>query len=252
VVGDFKVKIDKYVTDYIITTEYIEYTDQGIGVYRIPITVDALYDSFCITIETVYAAEIPGVESGITLPPLADAENVSGSGTQWVLGASPEVTLSATSPLQNAKSKFLEQLYSFVQDNTYVLRFGYSYNNDPQALFETLTFYLLDASNNILYSESVTPSGVGSGTFEITFVAPASATKYRFQYSFINGTGSNSAYIALTDDTSTTETPTIPAIVGAQITEEICIDIIESCEAAGGFIPTDIRLLEDGSYRLLE
>jgi hypothetical protein len=35
-------------------------------------------------------------------------------------------------------------------------------------------------------------------------------------------------------------------------TEEICIDILESCDAATGFIPTDIRLLEDGTYRILE
>lgn len=35
-------------------------------------------------------------------------------------------------------------------------------------------------------------------------------------------------------------------------TEEIRIDILESCEAQSGFSPADIRLLEDGSYRLLE
>jgi hypothetical protein len=36
------------------------------------------------------------------------------------------------------------------------------------------------------------------------------------------------------------------------MTEEICIDILDVCEIEGGFTPEDVRLLEDGDYRLLE
>jgi hypothetical protein len=36
------------------------------------------------------------------------------------------------------------------------------------------------------------------------------------------------------------------------ITEEICIDILEACEAQQGFTDEDRRLLEDGEFRLLE
>ena len=43
-----------------------------------------------------------------------------------------------------------------------------------------------------------------------------------------------------------------PATAGVQITEEICIDILDTCEAAEGFTEEDRRLLEDGDYRLLE
>jgi hypothetical protein len=39
----------------------------------------------------------------------------------------------------------------------------------------------------------------------------------------------------------------------ATLTEEICIDILETCEIENGFVPPDNRrLLEDGDYRLLE
>jgi hypothetical protein len=36
------------------------------------------------------------------------------------------------------------------------------------------------------------------------------------------------------------------------MTEEICIDILDVCDIEGGFTPEDVRLLEDGDYRLLE
>ena len=36
------------------------------------------------------------------------------------------------------------------------------------------------------------------------------------------------------------------------ITVEICIDILDDCDAASVVIPSNVRLLEDGYYRLLE
>jgi hypothetical protein len=41
-------------------------------------------------------------------------------------------------------------------------------------------------------------------------------------------------------------------VEGVTVTEEICIDILETCEAQQGFSEEDRRLLEDGDFRLLE
>jgi hypothetical protein len=49
--------------------------------------------------------------------------------------------------------------------------------------------------------------------------------------------------------------PAVPPGLGQDafvITEEICIDILDTCEAAEGFTEEDRRLLEDGDFRLLE
>jgi hypothetical protein len=53
----------------------------------------------------------------------------------------------------------------------------------------------------------------------------------------------------LSEGDPTTEIITID---GETITEEVCIDILDTCEAAEGFTEEDRRLLEDGDYRLLE
>jgi hypothetical protein len=42
------------------------------------------------------------------------------------------------------------------------------------------------------------------------------------------------------------------SIPAQTITEELCIDMIETCEALDGFVSDYVRLLEDGDYRLLE
>jgi len=46
--------------------------------------------------------------------------------------------------------------------------------------------------------------------------------------------------------------PPDDSIAAQNITEEICIDLLETCEAQDGFTAEDARLLEDGDFRLLE
>jgi hypothetical protein len=46
--------------------------------------------------------------------------------------------------------------------------------------------------------------------------------------------------------------PPDDSIAAQNLTEEICIDILDTCEAAEGFTEEDRRSLEDGDYRLLE
>jgi len=49
----------------------------------------------------------------------------------------------------------------------------------------------------------------------------------------------------------TETTPATPEVDAAYLTEEICINIIDACDTQSA-VPEDIRLLEDGDYRLLE
>lgn len=251
IVGAFALTINKYVSDYLTTVETIDFTDQGIGVYRIPITPDSAYDSFCVYVSSIATPGVPGETTNISLPAFSLATNLAGPDTDWTTGASPTVSITATSLFEEVQSDILVQTFAFTEGNTYTILVEVGHVNDTAC---DLILVVLDSGNNILESDTtILPSGTDTATRSFSFVAPAAAVKYGFYYHFVNGLGSNTNVVTLSDDgPSTQTTPDIPAVLGAQITEEICIDILESCEAQGGFIPTDIRLLEDGSYRLLE
>ena len=67
--------------------EDIAYEDYGIGVYRIPITPDADYDSFCVHVE------VDPTEETVEIPPellnlaLMTNEPASGDLPNWTLGS---------------------------------------------------------------------------------------------------------------------------------------------------------------------
>jgi len=250
--GAFKVTIDKYVSDYLTATEDVLYADNGIGVYRIPIEVSSVYDSYCIYVTTIESAEVPGVESAITLPSLSTGINV-GTGTSWTLGANPSVSLTATGVLEAVQSKKWVQDYPFVVGNTYEFTPDVDYNNDSSCF---LRFQILDASNNVLVQNTATlTAGTGTENDPITFVAPFGAVKYAYFFEFVNGFGSNTNDVDIDSITATETTPVTPAVEALLITEEICIDILAACAAIeSGETPDDdfFRLLETGFFRLLE
>lgn len=231
--GDFILQIDKYVSDYLTTTETVEYQDQGIGVYRLPITVDAQYDSFCIKVIPNPASDI------VDFPAFNEWLNGSGLGVDWTLGSIPAVTL------DNESTEYLYvDFYGFVPGYSYTIEIGFTKTyNSGSSNPRSLTIYALDSSNTIIDSDITTtpPSPGGSGTASFTFTATEETTRIGVRV----GDGSN-IDIELT---SLEVSVTAPAV---ELTEEICVDIVESCDAASGFTPTDIRLLEDGSYRILE
>jgi hypothetical protein len=90
-----------------------------------------------------------------------------------------------------------------------------------------------------------TDTFISDGTHDavLSFTATAASTKVGVRL------GVNLQSSATVVINSITATVTLTDIT---FTEEICIDMLESCDAATGFTPTDIRLLEDGSYRILE
>lgn len=241
-VGTFTVYIDKYISNYLTTTETVAYADQGIGVYRIPITADASYDSFCVRI----VRDATGVPF---IPAVMDAidtwANEDTGGPSWVLdGAIPEADTHGLG--LNITSDEWKTAYAFEAGQEY--SFGYTF----QSLSVNKTFYIdiIDAGGNALTSKSVTFSGTTSGTY--TFVAPAGAVGISIWFYQSPSCGSGSDACIGSIQAFTNETVAIPALTAVDLTEEICIDMLESCDAVSGFTPTDIRLLEDGSYRILE
>lgn len=230
-VGDFVLRIDKYVADYLTATEDVSYTDQGIGVYRLPITVDAAYDQFCVTVlSNIDDQTLPALSTWATRSTTAGL-------IDWTTGATPTVSLSGGISSQES-SEVLHADYAFVPGNSYTVVVSYTVS---AGTLGNLNLYIMDAAFAIQFVED-TLGSQSAGTYQlsITFTATADCTKIG-----IDGTvnAQVNATIEITAAESTEQ---------VSVTEEICIDIIESCDAVSGFTPTDIRLLEDGSYRILE
>jgi hypothetical protein len=219
----------------------------GVGVIRVPFDFLAAGE-YCIQAITSGTAEIPGVTSSITLPALALGAN-QGIGTSWTTGANPSVSLTATAPLEAEQSKQWVQSYAFIYGYTYEFTPDIDYVNDSLCF---IRFQILDASDNILIEESESLSaGAGSETTPISFVAPFGAVKYAYFFEFINGIGTNTNTVDIDSITATQTTPTIPAVDAQDITEVICVTVLEECDDT--IIADDnIRLLEDGDFRILE
>lgn len=233
IIGAFNLVIDKYVSDYLTVTETIAYADHGVGVYRIPITPDSAYDSFCVRVTT---------EAEGTILNNSDFANNPGAGPDWSTGVSPSVTVVGTS------SDLLWISYPFVVGNAYSVTINY--NNSTITIGHQISVRISDNSFVTQFSNGVEVLS-GSGNFAtdpIVFVATASTTRIAIRI-VTGGFGGTTVTLL---QAGLTEAATIGDLTQSPITQEICIDILESCEVQGGFTPTDIRLLEDGSYRLLE
>lgn len=243
VVGNFTVYIDKYIADYLSATETVAYIDQGIGVYRIPIEANAGYDSFCVRIVR------DEITSGFT-PEVMDAidtwTNLDTGDVDWILAGSipgadtDSLGLGVTSDKWHTDYGFeAGQLYSF------------AYEFDAGIGSKTFHIDIVDVGGVTLDDQTHAGSGVLTGSF--TFYAPTGAAGINIWFHQSASCGSPSGGCIGSIESFTNETDSTPGGSPAvTITEEICIDILESCDAASGFTPTDIRLLEDGSYRILE
>lgn len=235
--GAFQLSINKYITSDYYLTETTDYEDQGIGVYRIPLTIDANYESFCVT--------ILAAPEGIPLDN-SDFANLAGAGPDWTPGAFPTVTIPGT-VFPGITSDILWVDYPFSAGVTYTITVNYTkVVNVPASNPRVIRIVLMDVAFTVLQTESgSTPTSgelvidPGPREFSGIFVADAAATKIGIQ--FVEG--SNVTYTINSVSVS---------LELLSITEEICIDILETCESIDQFTQESIRLLEDGGYRLLE
>jgi hypothetical protein len=239
VVGAFSVVINKYVSDYLTATETVDYADNGIGVYRIPIEVDSVYDSFCVYV-------IRDADTGFTpaeMDPIDTWTNVDTGGETWVLnGSVPEIDFDGLG--LGVFSDDWRTAYAFEEGRTY--SFDYSFKGANTA--GIFWIEIIDSAFSVLLSLSI-PTNPEAQSGNYSFVAPAGATGINIWYDNPASCGGECLTRIISFTNETEGDPVSPAYT---ITDEICMDIIESCEAQGGVVPTDIRLLEDGSYRLLE
>jgi len=247
--GDLVVMITKYISDYGILEE-VQYTDQGIGVYRIPITLNASYDSFCIQVRTLDTPGTPG--SGGVETPVGDFPSISaftnlGTGDSWITGATPSVNVvSGTSKLLRSPS------YAFTIGTEYKITVNYTkVYNSGSGITHEIALRAEDSSLGIYFSElQDTTSGSHVDVLVLQFVA-SNALMNRISIEVDDDSNIDVTIDSFVITTVSAIIPGIPATAGALVTEEICIDILEACEVQNGFIP-DARLLEDGDYRLLE
>lgn len=176
----------------------------------------------------------------ITLPALSTwlTTSISASWVNWTLGASPSVNLPGTGPFSSVSSEYLYSDYDFEDGKPYTITFNYtrtlnSGSSNPRAT----TIYILDASNNILHSESFSaPSGSGTTAHTTSFVATEAMTRIGFRHS----SGSNVDITA--NSVSGTRTDTIttypdPVNYSLNIIDEDSVEI-ES-------IPFTAQLLAD-------
>lgn len=235
--GSFSVAIKKYVSDYFIT-ETIDFADQGVGVYRIPLTIDSNYDSFCIQ------ATIAGGDVEVTLDNNDFENSAFGSGTNWTLGANPTVFSTGGS------ARTLVLTFAFVAGVTYTITATLSI--DSVFVGSPSSFIAVGAVNNIgvsqfINSDIVPTLGVSTQAVQVIFTATASCVAVSVDAGVTNVGNPDEADFTLLEVTISSD----QLVSSIDLTEEICIDILESCEVQNGFTP-DVRLLEDGDFRLLE
>ena len=241
--GDFQIIIKKYLSSDYYITETIDYTDQGIGVYRIPITPDANYRSFCIKAYTPGVAASDGPPA-TTLDALADWINVTFG---WSLGAAPTISVNGNGGVSGYIAGEIATTSGYDYEFTTEIEIGVSGSSTP---ISQITWALLDGSFNEIDTQifNYTDAGVKTETFKLT---SAGAASYLAMKITNNTPFDTKNYTINSADYNAPDAPD-DSIEAQDITEEICIDILETCEAVNQFTQEGIRLLEDGGYRLLE
>ena len=253
VVGDFNVIIDKYNQDYLQETEVIPYDDQGVGVYRIPITPDATFTSFCVRVSTDGTPAIPGEEVEVEdFPDMSTWLNL-GTGGDWTISSTPSYNTFGVGTSKELRST--PGYTGFVLGREYTVEVDYekahSFGTED---IRTLTVDINDSVGAPLFGEdTILALGDTSGTIVVTFTDTGVPIPVRgIEFHYDSGSADN-ATITITGLRIFYNTEGTPGTDPATLTETICIDILETCEVESGFTPSgDRRLLEDGDYRLLE
>lgn len=259
ITGDFFVRFNWYVSDYLTLTEDIQFSDQGIGVYRIPVTANSNYDSVCLQ---AFKAAVPGTPGSPEtedlledFPPMEDWFN-QGTGGDWTVSNTPTYTSTGNTNSKEYRSNTISLgLYNFVAGESY--RMVAAYTKVYSSGTELIRQLILSANDSVGAPQFQTThnpaTGNTSGEVELSFVATSAVKGAELQYN--NSSGDE---FVITIDTFEVY-HIIPAVPPGEsqpafaITEEICIDILEACDVQDGFVSTEgIRLLEDGGYRLLE
>lgn len=242
---DFAKSLEGVVTD----TEVLTITNPGQGVLRVPFTPESGFDEYCIQARTSGTPSSGGVSSSMSIPALSTWSTRSTSPTlyDWTTGAAPVVNLPGTGLFGVKDSEILYVAFAFISGYTYAVTINYTrVVNSGSANPRTLYIQAYDASYNVLQSENEV-MGVGAGSGTLTFVSTGLETQIG-----VYGTSGANIDITINSVSGTQTTPVIPAVPAQFITERICMDILEECDSTFIDTPDDVRLTEDGDFRILE
>lgn len=236
--GDFELVIDKYANDYRYETEVIPYEDKGIGVYRMPVEFNAIYDQYCIRVnKQAVAARDP-----LNIVRLL-MQNCAGA--TWTTGATPQVTLVGS----GGSSGYLYRTFATNAGIAHSFTYDITVNVSAGTPITIVKMAILDDSCNVIVEAQRNHFGAGPYNNSFTLTPPVDGT--RIGISILNLTLPNTKTYVLSD-LDFDGSPAGPAI---QITDELCIDIIGICvrTADGGeVVELSRRLLEDDAFRLTE
>lgn len=238
---DVIVEVTKSLNGLVLDVENITIEHPGVGVLRVPFTIESGYDEYC-----VYAFTHGVAASAST--PATSLEALSGWTNLtfgWTLGANPNISVNGNGGVSNWIIGEIATTAGFDYSFTIEFEIGVTGSSTPTS---AVLFALMDDSGNILDSQgfNYTTAGVKTETFTLN-------------------PGANGTYLGvhITNNTpfdtknydiqvATYNAPAVPddSIPAQTITERICFDVIEECDSS--FIPDDIRLTEDGDFRILE
>jgi hypothetical protein len=140
--------------------------------------------------------------------------------------------------------------YAFEVGRTYTFRFRFT--NTSLVAGQVYNIGIFNSIGTLIASQSVS---VTTSPQDVSITRTATAADSTLGCYYSTGTGVVGAFlvtlVAIFNDTPSE--PDIPPDPGTfeEVTEEICFDIVAPCDIAG-FVPDDIRLTEDGDFRILE
>lgn len=222
---DLTITIFKSLSGSVTETEIIQISNPGSGVLRIPIVPEHGFDLYCIQASIPPSTIILNIDSWTNLL----------TGVDWNLATStPDITIGS-----GQTSKIVGGSYAFINGEDYEISASINYTST--ALVFTLRIVIMDTSNNILttFTELVS-NGSDTVSYQNNYTAVASAAKIGVRVSIAPIFGDVDVEINQVTVTRT----------GLNVTEQICINIVEECGST--FVNDNLRITETDLFRELE
>lgn len=239
---DVLININKELNGVVLETETFTIEDPGVGILRVPITAETGFDKYCIY---AYTNGIPQ-SSGPAATTLAALSTWTNLTFGWTLGANPSTPVNGNGGVSNWIIGAIATEAGFDYEFTVEFEIGVTGSSTP---ISAILFALLDSGGNVLDSAgfNYTDAGVKTETFTLN---PAGAGTYLGMF-ITNNTPFDTKNYDIQAASYNAIAPPDDSIPAQVITETICIEILEECDST--FIQDDdIRLTEDGAFRILE
>lgn len=236
---DLLVNINKSLNGVVTETEVITLSEVGVGVIRVPLEIESGFDEYCVK---VYKDAIPGFTPA-AMDDFLTWANIDDAGPAWaVSGSFVEVDTNLLG--LNITSDKWHTYYAFEEGKQYIL----GYNFDTGGIFGTVTISIMFGIV-VLSSLGIAVDSSGAiGTY--TFTAPPTADGIAIHIFSPASCGTGGGFCKFYIMGFVNSTPSDAGTPQEDVTETICIKVLEECDST--FIPDDIRLTEDGDFRILE